>query len=408
MRKTDLKTLTLPPLLLTMMTKKALVLAAAGSSSRMKSSGKKEYLSLNNGTVLSEALKVFLEAEKFNTVVVSFPKGKEKECSISLFLDSTIKDLLKDTLLIFSEGGKTRQESVYKSLQKVPSETDIVLIHDAARPFVSKKIIQDVIKKTKEYGAAVPGIKTVDTQKKINIDNTIECHLERETLVSIQTPQGFLFNEILACHRLASEKGLSFTDDSEAWDSFPSITKGKKVFVTEGSEENKKITFSSDLKKSEETRIGLGTDFHRLSEGRPLLLGGVEIPFEKGEEGHSDGDALLHAICDALLGASGKGDIGSFFPDTDPKWKDADSKKLLKKVWENVKEDGWKVENIDCVIELEKPKLLPFREKIIASIASILEVSSDRIFIKGKTNEGLGSVGKTDAVKTFCVCLLKK
>ena len=155
-------------------------------------------------------------------------------------------------------------------------------------------------------------------------------------------------------------------------------------------------------------RIGLGYDLHRLIEGRKLILGGVEIPFEKGEDGHSDGDVLLHAITDALLGASGLGDIGSFFPPEDPKWKDADSAKLLKTVIEQVYQQGWKIENLDCVILLEKPKFIPYRQQVINSIAKILEIEANQVFVKAKTGEKLPPVGTSQAIEAQAVCLLSK
>lgn len=155
-------------------------------------------------------------------------------------------------------------------------------------------------------------------------------------------------------------------------------------------------------------RIGLGYDLHRLVEGRQLVLGGVAIPFHKGEDGHSDGDVLLHAITDALLGASGLGDIGEFFPPSDMKWKGADSKELLKAAWEAVKKNGWNIENIDCVIALQEPKFLPWRSKVRESISQILEIGADAVFVKAKTGEGLGDVGEGRAVEVWANCLLSK
>ncbi|MBR1404017.1 MAG: 2-C-methyl-D-erythritol 2,4-cyclodiphosphate synthase [Treponema sp.] len=155
-------------------------------------------------------------------------------------------------------------------------------------------------------------------------------------------------------------------------------------------------------------RVGLGYDKHVLVEGRKLVLGGVELPFEKGESGHSDGDVLLHAITDALLGASGLGDIGSYFPPSDPQWKDADSKSLLKTCWNDVTNAGWKLGNLDCVIALEKPKFLPYREHVRASIAAVLGVLPEQIFVKAKTGEKLGDIGQSRAVEAWCVCLLEK
>ena len=155
-------------------------------------------------------------------------------------------------------------------------------------------------------------------------------------------------------------------------------------------------------------KVGLGYDLHRLVEGRKLILGGVEFAFEKGEDGHSDGDVLLHAITDAVLGAAGLGDIGSFFPPEDMKWKNADSAELLRTVMRDVRATGWSIENIDCVIKLEKPKFLPHRQEVIDSVAAILEVKSEQVFVKAKTGEKLPPVGTSEAVEAECVCLLSR
>jgi 2-C-methyl-D-erythritol 2,4-cyclodiphosphate synthase len=155
-------------------------------------------------------------------------------------------------------------------------------------------------------------------------------------------------------------------------------------------------------------RIGLGYDLHTLVENRPLMLGGVHILFEKGEAGHSDGDVLLHALADALLGAACLGDIGELFPPNDPRWKNADSRMLLQTVWNQVKEAGWSIENIDSVIAIQKPKILPYREAIRQSIADILAVSVDQIFVKAKTGEGVGVIGSGTATAVWCTCLLSR
>ena len=153
-------------------------------------------------------------------------------------------------------------------------------------------------------------------------------------------------------------------------------------------------------------RVGLGYDLHRLVEGRRLILGGVVFDFEKGEDGHSDGDVLLHAITDALLGAAGLGDIGSYFPPEDAKWKDANSADLLRAVWKDVTAAGWSLVNLDCVIKLERPKFLPRRREVIESVAAILGVEASQIFVKAKTGEKLPPVGTSEAVEAQCVCLL--
>lgn len=155
-------------------------------------------------------------------------------------------------------------------------------------------------------------------------------------------------------------------------------------------------------------RVGIGYDLHKLVENRKLLLGGVQFDFNKGEDGHSDGDVLLHAITDALLGASGLGDIGSYFPPENAEWKDANSKKLLQIVWNDIQNENWKIINLDCVIKLEKPKFLPKRQEVIDSIAQILKIDRTQIFVKAKTGEKLPPVGTSDAVEAYVVCLLEK
>jgi 2-C-methyl-D-erythritol 2,4-cyclodiphosphate synthase len=155
-------------------------------------------------------------------------------------------------------------------------------------------------------------------------------------------------------------------------------------------------------------RVGLGKDMHRLVQGRPFLLGGIGIPFEKGEDGHSDGDVLIHAVIDSLLGAGGLGDIGELFPSRDPKWKDADSRELLSISWELVKKAGWRIVNLDCVVTCENPKILPHRETIRKSLARILGISFEAVFVKGKTGEALGPLGNGEAVEALAICLLEE
>lgn len=155
-------------------------------------------------------------------------------------------------------------------------------------------------------------------------------------------------------------------------------------------------------------RVGIGYDLHRLVENRALILGGVTLPFDKGEDGHSDGDVLFHAITDAVLGASGLGDIGTFFPPEEPQWKNADSALLLKTVMKKVYGEGWKIENLDCVIKLEKPKFIPYRQQVIDSIARTLNINPDQVFVKAKTGEKLPPVGTSEAVEAYVVCLLSK
>ena len=391
----------------------ALIIAAAGSSSRMGGSVKKQYLPLRKGTVLSEAVKPFLSALHCSVLAVTVPAGENgQEARNALAADPECMMLLGDTPLLFVCGGATRQASVKNALEAIASsgpQPDIVLIHDAARPFVTPQIIRDAACAASEYGAAVPAVQPVDTQKETDGSGYITRHLKRDMLAAVQTPQAFRFAPLLDAHRKAELDGNIYTDDTEIYSRYEGSVK-----ITGGDICNKKITFSSDMDMENKTaglpvfRTGLGYDIHRLVAGRKLILGGVVIPYEKGEEGHSDGDALLHAVTDALLGASGMGDIGSFFPPEDDTWKDADSSFLLSTVWKKITAAGWKLCNIDCVVKLEKPKLLPYRDEIRASIASVLGTDPENVFVKGKTGEKMGETGAGNAVEAWCSCLLAK
>ena len=458
----------------------AFVLVAAGSSQRMGELGKKEWLPLNGGSVLSEAALVFLKTKLFSTAVVVHPKNGLAQAKKAFYKNPQIAELTQDINVIFTPGGNTRQESVFNALKALDKACKrpqahcgatiidapqkervkalsaacldrsykpprLVLIHDGARPFISQSLVKKTVAAALKYGAAVPALQPVETQKEMDSSSRIARHLTRSSLAAVQTPQGFLFPEILGCHKKAAaavrcDKSKVFTDDTEIWDNYS----GKKTRVIPGEPGNIKITYPKDVtagldcqrsqerseiisssKISEATyrscqkaaansrqekifRVGLGTDLHRLVKGRPLILGGVVIPCALGEDGHSDGDALLHAITDALLGAAALGDIGSYFPPEDDKWKGADSAKLLKVAWKDVRAAGWKLQNLDCVVKLQEPKFLPHRQKVRQSIAGILGVSADQVFVKAKTGERVGPVGLCQAVETEAICLLCK
>ncbi|MBQ5999340.1 MAG: 2-C-methyl-D-erythritol 4-phosphate cytidylyltransferase [Treponema sp.] len=387
----------------------ALIIAAAGSSTRMGLGCKKEYLPLDKGTVLSTAAKVFLKAAEINSLIVTIPENGRKDAEKALFADPEIQSLLKDIQVNFVQGGETRQKSVYNALKSIPAgSADLVLIHDGARPFVTEQIIRDTIEAAAKYGAAVPGLTPVDTQKQIDSEGFISQHLLRSSLSAVQTPQGFRYAELLQAHEKCIQDGREYTDDTEIWEKY-----ADRVKIVPGDPKNKKITYSEDYKREKEAmniniRTGLGYDLHRLVSERKLIIGGVEFPFEKGEDGHSDGDVLLHAITDALLGASGMGDIGSYFPSEEPKWKDANSAELLRTVWNDITAAGWTLVNLDCVLKLEKPKFLNRRQEVIESIAKILSIEPNRVFVKAKTGEKLDSVGAGNAIEAWVSCLLSK
>lgn len=432
----------------------ALIITAAGSSSRMGQGVKKEYLSFGGGggTILSAAAKVFLQTVRFRLVVITYPaqglaqkdsgscltgdfdKSAQEAAKAALFSDDFVSECARrgETKFVFTQGGQTRRRSVFNALRVcekefAESENPFVVIHDGARPFVTSELISKTFAAARIFGAAIPAIEPVDTQVQTDENGFILRHLERSKLACVQTPQIFRLFPLIYAHQKAESdsaaKESMFTDDSAIWDAY---VKDEPVKIVKGDAANKKITYPSDLKAQSEIpaascpkdaeesgslpeiRAGLGYDKHALVKDRPLMIGGVEIPSELGESGHSDGDVLLHALIDSLAGASAIGDVGSFFPPSDPRWKGADSKDLLKIVWQKISESGWRIENIDCVIALEKPKFLPHRDAVIKSIARALNVSPSRIFAKAKTGEKLGDVGQSRAIEAWVTCLLTR
>jgi len=394
----------------------AAIVCAAGSSRRMGCK-KKEYLSLpyiaagSPLTVLGTVVSAFASLPQIRPIVIAVPPGEESQARSCL-----PKELQAETERVyFVSGGKTRRASVHNALLFLAGyKPSYVLIHDGARPWIKRELIEKIAEATIKYRAAIPALPLVETPKELDSSTGevrfIKRHLRRENLCAVQTPQGFAFPEILAAHEKAAKReeqyGFEYTDDAEVWGEFAG-----QVAVIPGDTENRKITYPEDLEmaangKSLE-RIGLGRDLHRLVSGRKFLLGGVEIPFDKGELGHSDGDVLAHAVCDAILGAAGLGDIGELFPDSDPAYKDADSMELLKRAWQHVKAQGWRLANLDCVLSCEKPKILPYRDRIRASLAKALDADPALVFVKGKTAEGLGPIGNGEAVEATAVCLLE-
>ena len=222
--------------------------------------------------------------------------------------------------------------------------------------------------------------------------------MDRNGLLRVQTPQVFSRDTLISAYASLSESE-SYDDDASLF-----LSRGGRVKAVEGNEENIKITWKSDLKKERDMRIGFGNDIHRLVENRPLMMGGIALPHTKGEEAHSDGDVLLHALIDALLGAAAKGDIGCLFPPEDKKWKDSDSKELLATVLSILEIE---IINIDAVITLEGFRLKPYTAAIRESLSTLLSLPVDRISVKAKTNEGLDSLGKGEAVKAEVVVLVK-
>ncbi|MGN0684851.1 MAG: 2-C-methyl-D-erythritol 2,4-cyclodiphosphate synthase [Gemmiger sp.] len=298
-------------------------------------------------------------------------------------------------------GGETRADSVRHGLEVASGE--LVAIHDAARPFVSQAVITAALQAAAQTGAAAPAVPVKDTIKVADADGRVQNTPDRATLYAVQTPQCFSRKLYLeALERVTGEKAHLVTDDCSLFElaDFP-------VTLTQGDYENYKITTKEDLQKEKTMRIGHGYDVHRLVEGRKLILGGVDIPYEKGLLGHSDADVLLHAIMDAVLGAAALGDIGKHFPDTDPAYKGADSLALTRAVAKLIAEHGYTVGNIDATILCQAPKLAPHIAAMRQNIADAFGVSLDAVSVKATTEEHLGFTGEGLGIAAHAVALLE-
>jgi len=362
-----------------------LIILAAGDSKRLNSSTPKPYHLVNNKTLLEYSLNAFRDIKRIKKTIIVY-NSKHKKYLRNL----SVKNVLKIT------GGKTRHESTFKALKAIRKmRCKKILIHDAARPNPSKKIINEIIKKLNNNDAVVPIIKANDATKRFK-NNLVFKNIKRESLGFSQTPQGFDFNKIFRMHKENINK--SFDDDSSLF------TKNKKkVLTVSGSKTNLKITDLEDLNifkslKKGKTYTGIGFDIHRLVRKRKLYLGGVKIPFILGLEGHSDSDPVLHSLIDSLLGACRLGDIGKLFSDKNKKYKNIRSTLLLKKVIKLIRFKNFSINNIDINIIAQQPKIKKYSKKMVQIISKICKIRASQINIKGKTTEKLGLIGKEKAI----------
>lgn len=299
------------------------------------------------------------------------------------------------------QGGATRADSVRNGLAAATGE--LVAIHDAARPFVSESVITAALTAAAETGAAAPAVPVKDTVKVADPSGRVLDTPDRATLYAVQTPQCFrraLYTQALAA--VTGEKARLVTDDCSLFE-----LAGLPVRLTEGDYANYKITTKENLQKEKTMRIGHGYDVHRLVEDRKLIMGGVEIPYEKGLLGHSDADVLLHAIMDAVLGAAALGDIGQHFPDNDPAYKGADSLALTREVARIIAEHGYKVGNIDATILCQRPKLAPHIPAMRRNIADAFGLPVDAVSVKATTEEHLGFTGEGLGIAAHAVALIE-
>ncbi len=376
------------------------IIAAGGRGERLGAGQPKQLLSIGGQTILERSVNAFLTHDAVHEVVVALPR--EIADHPPAYLMNTAKPLQ------VVAGGARRQDSVAAAFRAVSDRCDVVVIHDAARPFASVDLIARTIAAAAESGAALAAVEARDTVKQVR-DHVVQTTLDRRTIFLAQTPQAFRRDVLRDALAIAGDA----TDEAALAEQA-----GHPVRVVDGEASNIKITTPDDLaiaeaisrggaKPARTGRAGLGYDLHRLVEGRPLILGGVTIPFERGLAGHSDADAVCHAITDAILGAAGAGDIGRHFPDTDARWKGASSIDLLRRAVEIVHEHGLAVGNVDATVILERPKLAPHVEAMRAKLAEVLGVAVDRVSIKGKTNEGVGELGRGEAIAVHAIAMVR-
>lgn len=326
--------------------------------------------SLGEITVLQRTVNAFLSVPEVDKIIVV---GKKVDIDKVIFVD----------------GGNTRHESVRNGLKEVTAK--YVLIHDAARPFVEKNLIDKVMQATIKYGGAVPAIKVPDSIRTVK-NGAVSGSIDREKAVLVQTPQGFLTEDLRYAFARAEKKKKVYTDESELFSDFVS-----PCHIVNGDVNNKKLTYGDDF-FGLNARVGTGFDVHKFCPDKPLKLCGLTIDHPYGLLAHSDGDVALHALMDALLTAVSERDIGVFFPDTDPQYKDADSADLLKTVLDVLKNHHAEIISVNLTIIAQEPKLSPHIEKMRQNLASLLNISASSISLSATTTENLGIVGEKQAI----------
>jgi 2-C-methyl-D-erythritol 4-phosphate cytidylyltransferase / 2-C-methyl-D-erythritol 2,4-cyclodiphosphate synthase len=377
------------------------IIAAAGQGRRFGSAQPKQLIRVGGRTLLERSVETFARCPRINELIVAIPPGADASFTAGL---ETFGKPLRPV-----HGGERRQDSVANAFDAAP-QADLLVIHDAARAFVSEPLIERTIEAALESGAAIAAAPARDTVKRgirMGEGVLITGTIPRDEVYLAQTPQAFR-REVLADAIRLGRSGVEATDEAMLAE-----RAGHPVRIVESDESNLKMTTPRDLTlanaiiNAECVRVGIGYDLHRLVEGRPLILGGVTIPFERGPHGHSDGDAICHALTDAVLGAVAAGDIGTHFPDTDPQWKGADSIFMLQAAVELARDRGCVVESADVVVILERPKLAPHISSIAQRLAGALAVDAARVSVKGKTNEGVDAIGRGEAVAVHAVAVLR-
>lgn len=376
------------------------VVVAAGRGERFGKPYNKVFHKIDGMSILTRSLKALEKSKVFEGIVLVL-SAQDDAAYAELITQEGSCALVRKIV----HGGASRQESVMNGLRALPEDTDIVAIHDAARPYISKKLIHALIDAAVEHGASLPGTPMTDTIKQLDAEGYAVSTPDRSMLCAVQTPQVFSYASILKAHMLSLQDNIPATDDASIYERY--IDRVKVIMMPE-CRDNIKITVQQDVGSafSMMPRIGQGYDAHRLVEGRDLILCGVQIPYEKGLLGHSDADVALHALMDALLGAAAMGDIGRHFPDSDPKYKGISSMKLLYHVMNLLKVNHMAPVSVDVTIVAQRPKLKNYMEEMKKNVCDALNLNSDRVNIKATTTEGMGFEGEGLGISAQAVALL--
>jgi len=370
----------------------AAIILAGGTGSRM--GREKQYMLLNGKPMLEYTAGVFIKSGLFDEIIIALsPENIKKH-----------RKQWEKLGVKTAPAGPTRTGSLLNSFAEISDAAELIAVHDGARPLVSRGIISDCLAAAAEYGAAVPGIKLKDTVKNISEDGKFFVSTpDRNSLRAVQTPQCYergTLSEILE----AAQRGKDYSDESQVLEKL-----GKKAAFVQSDYNNIKLTTPEDIliaealmdKKDRRYRTGFGYDIHRLAEGRPLKIGGITVPHNKGLIGHSDGDVVIHAVCDALLGAAGAGEIGLYFPPTNMAILGINSVEIAEKVSEIIKGKNAEIVNIDVTIVAEEPKMKPYYEAVSKSLAKIFGLQANVVSVKAKSNEGLGEIGAGKAIACY-------
>jgi 2-C-methyl-D-erythritol 4-phosphate cytidylyltransferase/2-C-methyl-D-erythritol 2,4-cyclodiphosphate synthase len=383
--------------------KAAVIIVAAGRGLRAGAGGPKQYRMIGGVSVIARAMQPFAEHAGIAAVQ---PVVNVDDLEIFTAAVGDIPHLAP------VQGGATRQQSVRAGLEALAaSQPDIVLIHDAARAFVTAPVISRAIDAASATGAAIPAVAVADTIKQVDHNGHVVATPDRASLRIAQTPQAFRFDAILEAHRKAARDGLSeFTDDAALaeW-------AGLTVATFEGDAANMKLTTAHDFAREEQrliaalgdVRTGTGYDVHAFGDGDHVMICGVKIPHDKGFLAHSDGDVGLHALVDAILGALADGDIGSHFPPSDPQWKGAASDKFLRYAIDRVTARGGRVAHLDVTLICEAPKIGPHRDAMRTRVAEIAGLPVSRVAVKATTSERLGFTGRKEGIAALASATIR-